>query len=324
MNKTQYFKVDALNPQPDIIEAAARYIKAGQLVAFPTETVYGLGADAFQPRAVEKIFLAKGRPPQNALLVHVSNLNQVQMLVGDIPGIARRLMDHFWPGPLSLILPARPIVPDIVRGGRPGVGLRMPSHPVALALIEATGPLAAPSANLYGRPSPTNALHVRQDLDGKIDAVLDAGDTGAGLESTLLDMTTAGFKLLRSGGVSIEALEEFLGAELEIVQAGQPARYKTRVQVIISDDEDDYNLKLQVLLAQGRAVGTVHINDDSAHKIEGVKYIFALSLSGSGKSLYAILREAEQIGLETLLVAPFDHDQAGKALVDRLRRAASR
>ncbi|MEA4925159.1 MAG: L-threonylcarbamoyladenylate synthase [Syntrophomonadaceae bacterium] len=324
MYKTCYFKVDALNPQPDIIEAAARYIKAGQLVAFPTETVYGLGADAFQPWAVEKIFLAKGRPPQNALLVHVSNLKQVQLLVGDVPGIARKLMDHFWPGPLSLILPARPAVPDIVRGGHPSVGLRMPSHPVALALIEATGPIAAPSANLYGRPSPTNALHVRQDLDGKIDAVLDAGDTGAGLESTILDMTTASFKILRSGGVNIEALEEFLGTKLEIVQAGQPACYKTGVQVIISDDEDDYNLKLQDLLAQGRSVGTVHINDDSAHKIDGVKYIFALSLSGSGKSLYAILREAEQIGLETLLIAPFDHDQAGKALVDRLRRAAFR
>jgi Sua5/YciO/YrdC/YwlC family protein len=324
MNKTQYLKVDAVNLEPEIIEKAARYIKAGKLVAFPTDTVYGLGADAFQPQAVEKIFLAKGRPPQNALLILVSNLSQVQRLVGDIPDTARQLMDRFWPGPLSIILPAQPEVPDIVRGGHPGVGLRMPSHPVALALIEATGPIAAPSANLYGRPSPTNAMHVRQDLDGKIDAVLNAGDTGAGLESTIIDMTGDRLQILRSGGLSIEALEEFLGAKLETVQSEKLPPYKTRVRVIISDNKDDFDLKLQELLDRELFIGTVHINDGSTHKMDGVKHTFDLNLSGSGKGLYAILREAEQIGLETLLVAPFNHDQAGKALLDRLRRAASR
>lgn len=324
MIKTKYLKVDAINPEPEIITTAAQYIEAGKLVAFPTETVYGLGAAAFQPQAIKEIFRAKGRPPENALLVHVSNLTQVQQLVGDIPETARKLMDRFWPGPLSIILPAQPEVSDIVRGGHPGVGLRMPSHPVALALIEATGPIAAPSANLYGRPSPTNAMHVCQDLDGKIDAVLDAGDTGAGLESTIIDMTGDRFQILRSGGLSIEALEEFLGEELETIQAEKLAPYKTRVQVFICDNKNDFDLKLQEMLTRRLVVGTVHINDISAHKIDGVKHTFDLNLSGSGKSLYAILREAEQMGLETLLVAPFNHDQAGKALLDRLRRAASR
>lgn len=323
MERTTYLKVDARNPEPEIIEQAARYIKAGELVAFPTETVYGLGADAFQPHAVEKIFLVKGRPPQNPLLVHVSNLTQVQALTRSLPVTARNLMERFWPGPLSIILPSLPSVPDIVRGGQTGVGLHMPSHPAALALIEATGPLAAPSANLYGRPSPTNAMHVRQDLDGKIAAVLDAGDTGAGLESTIIDLTTDKCKILRSGGTSIEVLEEFLGEKIEIAQAENLAPYKTKVQVLISNTETDYDKKLQSLLAEGISLGVVHINNCSEHKIEEVKHTFNLNLSESGKSLYSILREAEDIGLDTLLVAPFNHDQAGAALMDRLRRAAS-
>jgi len=321
--KTEYLRVDARHPEQTIIQQAARLIIAGELVAFPTETVYGLGADAFQPSAVEKIFLVKGRPSENPLLVHVSNLAQVQKLALEVPLIARKLMDYFWPGPLSIILPALPTVPDIVRGGQPGVGLRMPSHPAALALIEATGPLAAPSANLYGRPSPTNALHVRQDLDGKIAAVLDAGDTGAGLESTIVDLTSSKCKVLRSGGTSVEALEEFLGVKMEMAAEGCLPRYKTKVRVVLSNNQIDYEVKLKAFLAQGLAVGVVHINNCSKHKIEQIKRTFDLSLSDTGKNLYSILREAEENGLEILLFAPFDQEQVGAALMDRLRRAAS-
>lgn len=322
MAKTQYWQVDARNPEPEVIALAARCIKAGELVAFPTETVYGLGADAFQPQAVEKIFLAKGRPPENPLLVHVSDMTQIERLSAAVPDTARKMMDRFWPGPLSIILPARPEVPDIVRGGGRGVGLRMPSHPVALALIKATGPLAAPSANLYGRPSPTSARHVEQDLDGKIAAVLDAGDTGAGLESTVIDLTGNNCRVLRRGGTSVAALEEFLGMKVDVAGAELP-HYKTTVQVILCNDQEDYNIKLEALLKQGMALGVVHIKDCSQHKIETGKPNFNLSISGHGTGLYSIIREAEGTGLEALLIAPFDREQAGEALMDRLRRIAS-
>lgn len=323
MINTKYWRVDAGNPSPEIVELAAQYIKAGKLVAFPTETVYGLGADAFQPQAVEKIFLAKGRPPENPLLVHISNMAQIERLTDTVSDTARRLMERFWPGPLSIILPALSAVPDIIRGGKSGVGLRMPSHPVALALIEATGPLAAPSANLYGRPSPTSARHVEEDLDGKIAAVLDAGDTGAGLESTVIDLTGAKCSVVRRGGTSVEALEEFLKIKIEMAGPECLPRYNTTVKVILCDDQTDYNMKLETLLEQGLELGTVHINQYPEHKIEAVKRRFTLKTSGSGMGLYAIIREAEKNGIEVLLIAPFDRRQNGAALMDRLRRIAS-
>lgn len=233
-------------------------------------------------------------------------------------------MERFWPGPLSIILPALPSVPEIVRGGQSGVGLRMPSHPVALALIEVTGPLAAPSANLYGRPSPTNALHVRQDLDGRIAAVLDAGDTGAGLESTVIDLTGEKYRVLRRGGTSEKALEECLGIRIELAETTvHLAAYKTKVKVVLSDNQTDYDIKLNAFLAQGMVLGEVYINNCPLHKTEQAKQTFNLSLNGAGMNLYAILREAEEQGIEILLIAPFDREQAGAALMDRLRRAAS-
>lgn len=323
MGTTRYMQVNALNPEPHIIELAAQIIKAGELVAFPTETVYGLGADAFQPAAVRKIFEAKGRPPENALLVHISNLSQVHRLAAEVSGTAKKLMDRFWPGPLSIILPSLPSVPEIVRGGQTGVGLRMPSHPVALALIEATGPLAAPSANLYGRPSPINANHVKQDLHDKIAAILDAGDTGAGLESTLIDLTTGDCKILRRGGISVSVIEEFLDKKIEVMGTGALPRYKTKVQVILSENEADFEAKLQTFRTQGRVLGVVHTDDTNWHTIEGISRVFSLNISGQGITLYSILRDAEQDGINTLLVAPIDPQQAGAAMMDRLWRAAA-
>jgi len=323
MGTTRYMQVNALNPEPHIIELAAQIIKTGELVAFPTETVYGLGADAFQPAAVRKIFEAKGRPPENALLVHISNLSQVHRLAAEVSGTAKKLMDRFWPGPLSIILPSLPSVPEIVRGGQTGVGLRMPSHPVALALIEATGPLAAPSANLYGRPSPINANHVKQDLHDKIAAVLDAGDTGAGLESTLIDLTTGDCKILRRGGISVSVIEEFLDKKIEVMGTSALPRYKTKVQVILSENEADFEAKLQTFQTQGRVLGVVHTDDTNWHTIEGISRVFSLNISGQGITLYSILRDAEQDGINTLLIAPIDPQQAGAAMMDRLWRAAA-
>ncbi|MCX5779682.1 MAG: L-threonylcarbamoyladenylate synthase [Firmicutes bacterium] len=323
MSRTEYIKVNARQPEIPLVEIAAKYIKAGELVAFPTETVYGLGADAFQPAAVEKIFMAKGRPPAQALLVHVSNREQVYQLAAEVPAIAVQLMDQFWPGPLSIILPSRPQVPEIVRAGQAGVGLRMPAHPVALALIARTGPLAAPSANLYGHPSPTNAQHVKHDLDGKIAAVLDAGDTGAGLESTLLDLTTARIRLLRPGGIKIEEIEQFIGQTIEIAGMEPGPAYKTGLRVVLSDDQADFERKRDEFMRQSAHLAVVLIDGrPESGKIES-KYVYNLQLNGSGMSLYAILRAAVQQGSEILLVAPLDPNQAGAALMDRLRRAAA-
>ncbi len=213
--KTGYLRVNPVNPDPEAITAAAAVIRSGGTVAFPTETVYGLGANGLDPAAVEGIFVAKGRPRRNPLILHVASTEQARRLVTAWPAVAELLAARFWPGPLTLILPRAPVAPDVVTAGLPGVALRMPSHPVALALIDRSGvPIAAPSANLSGRPSPTLAAHVLADLDGKIDLVLDGGPTDVGVESTILDLTGEQPVLLRPGGVTREDLEQVLGKVL--------------------------------------------------------------------------------------------------------------
>jgi len=195
-----------------LIEQAGAVIRAGGLVAFPTETVYGLGADALNADAVRRIFEAKERPTWDPLIVHGAELEQLRMLVQELPPAAERLAEAFMPGPLTLVLPKAECVPDIVTAGRPTVAVRIPAHPVALALIRASGtPIAAPSANRFGRPSPTNAEHVLADLAGRIELVLDAGPTPVGVESTVLDLTTQPPTLLRPGGVPREAIEPLIG-----------------------------------------------------------------------------------------------------------------
>jgi L-threonylcarbamoyladenylate synthase len=182
------------------------------LVAFPTETVYGLGANAFDPAAVRRIFAAKGRPVDNPLIVHVADPDSLADLVTEVPEVGRRLMAAFWPGPLTLVLPKTDRVPPEVTAGLPSVAVRMPDHDVALGLIAAAGvPIAAPSANRSGRPSPTTAAHVREDLDGRIEVILDGGPTGVGVESTVVDVTGPGPTLLRPGGVPLEDLRRVVG-----------------------------------------------------------------------------------------------------------------
>lgn len=212
---TSYLKVDPECPEPAVMARAAAVIGSGGTVAFPTETVYGLGANGLDPAAVERIYEAKGRPQRNPLILHVASTGQARLLVTAWPVEASRLAARFWPGPLTLILPRSAVVPDIVTAGLPSVALRMPQHRVALELIRCSGvPIAAPSANLSGSPSPTLAAHVLADLDGKIDLVLDCGSTTVGVESTILDLTGADAVLLRPGGVTWEELEQVLGRVL--------------------------------------------------------------------------------------------------------------
>ena len=215
--------------QSEDIAQAAQILRGGGTVAFPTETVYGLGANAFDAEAVSGIFLAKQRPAWDPLIVHISDrsmLDQVATLSGSLRTSAERLMNAFWPGPLTLLLPRRDAIPDVVTAGRPRVGVRMPAHPVALSLIAQAGvPIAAPSANRFGHTSPTTAAHVLNDLDGRIDAVLDGGATTVGVESTVLDLCETPVRLYRPGAVTLEQIASFLGT----VELFQPAPAETGV-----------------------------------------------------------------------------------------------
>ncbi|MCS7300248.1 MAG: L-threonylcarbamoyladenylate synthase [Fimbriimonadales bacterium] len=209
-----------------LIEQAAAIIRAGGLVAFPTETVYGLGADALNPEAARRIYVAKGRPAWDPLIVHVGAPEAIFRYTRDCSPLVEKLIDAFMPGPLTLVLRRREMISDVVTAGRDTVAIRMPQHPVAQALLRASGtPIAAPSANKFGRPSPTTADHVLHDLNGEIDAVLDAGQTPVGVESTILDMTTSPPTLLRPGGVPKEAIEQVIGAVRVLngaIEAGAP------------------------------------------------------------------------------------------------------
>lgn len=212
--ETLRIELDPWNPSGEILARAAEVLRGGGLVAFPTETVYGLGANALNPEAVKGIYRAKGRPSDNPLILHLSRVEQAEPLVC-VDERARRLMRAFWPGPLTLVLRARDVVPMEARGGLSTAALRMPSHPVASALIDAVGfPLAAPSANVSGRPSPTDAETVWRDLRGRIEMILDGGPVSVGIESTVIDVSEKLPLLLRPGGMPAEEIEAFLGEPL--------------------------------------------------------------------------------------------------------------
>lgn len=321
---TEYWKVDPVKPELDIIMQAAALIQDLQLVAFPTETVYGLGALASSSEAVAKIFVAKGRPTKNPLLVHVSKKEQVDSLVEEIPEIASLLMDKFWPGPLSIILPSRKEVPATVRGGKKSVGLRMPAHPVARALIDHTGPVAAPSANLSGRPSPLTAEHVRADLDGKIAAVLDAGSTGIGLESTIIDLSQGKYQILRLGGLPLEELQQVLGDKVQITEKGRGElfRYQTGFRVIICQNEKELISQQEYWLIQGKKLAIVSSKPGYQHIINKSVSVYDLDLGQDSSNLYAILRDAEHHGIEILLFSPLPQNLTGisQALLERINK----
>jgi len=212
--ETLVLKVDPRNPAAEIIKRAGDAIRRGELVAFPTETVYGLGADAFNKRAVARVYEAKGRPADNPLPIQITSKDEALKLAAEVPDVARRLMERFFPGPLTLVLRASPDVPDEVTAGTGKIGIRMPDHPVALALIRSAGtPIVAPSANVTGQPPPTSAEEVLAYLGGRIELILDAGPTPLKIASTVVDVTEVPPKILRHGSISEEALAAYLKAE---------------------------------------------------------------------------------------------------------------
>ncbi len=346
--QTTILPVHPLRPEPARIERAAALLRAGNLVIFPTETVYGLGADALQPQAVQNIFVAKGRPYSDPLIVHIAEYQTLETLVTHIPDEAHQLAKAFWPGPLTLVLPAHKRVPAIVTAGMPTVAVRMPRHPVALALIRAAAtPIAAPSANRFMHVSPTTAQHAFADLHGRVPLILDAGPCEIGVESTVLDLTGETPTLLRPGGVSLEMLQSILPlvqyrkphsssqAELETDEArkspGQMLiHYAPTIPAYLFEGSTPHIhaamlATLQQHQAQGQRVGILLADEDMDIFAESGADLYTLgSLSQPEQvaaHLFAGLRTLEEAGVQIILCRTFAEQGIGLAIRDRLLKA---
>ena len=334
-----------LPPGPDTYELASGILKNGGLVAFPTETVYGLGADGLNGAAVAKIFEAKGRPADNPLILHIADKEQILPLTAGLNENARALMDTFWPGPLTIVVPRSDLVPDIVTAGLDTVAVRMPSHPVAAALIRASGcPIAAPSANVSGKPSPTNAQDVAEDMTGKVAGILDGGSCGIGVESTVVDTTSPVPTILRPGGITREMLEERLGAvEIDPALNGDPAlkpkapgmkyrHYAPQAPVYLYEGaQAAQRLTEAVLRAQKQRLRVGVLCDDAVkERLEGSLrrgHTAEILSWGQGKPdlaehLYELLRDFDRVSPECIIGMGVDEKGLGLAVMNRLRKAA--
>ncbi|MFI9063899.1 L-threonylcarbamoyladenylate synthase [Streptomyces sp. NPDC053429] len=312
------------------IEMAAGVLRAGGLVAFPTETVYGLGADAEDPAAVARIFQVKGRPPSHPLIVHIGGAEQLGDWVEDVPATARLLAEHFWPGPLTLVLRRGRRVPLEATGGLETVAVRVPDHPVALALLSAFGGgVTAPSANRFGSVSPTTADHVSAELGDAVDFVLDGGPCEVGVESTIVDVTGEIPSVLRPGGVTREDLEAVLGYPLAVPAAspvrvpGQhPSHYAPRARVVLVEPE---KVIAEAELAQelGHQVG-LFLPASLAGAVVKAHAVVALpdSMAAYARGLYRFLRELDQQGCDLIVASLPVEEGLGLAIANRLRRAA--
>jgi L-threonylcarbamoyladenylate synthase len=343
-------RTEILPATEEHIARAAAVIRAGGLVAFPTETVYGLGADALNEDAVRKIFLAKERPADDPLIVHIASASQLPQLARQIPQRAWDLIERFWPGPLTLVLPKTERVPTVTTGGLDTVAVRMPSHPVAKRLIELSAvPIAAPSANRFGRPSPTIAKHVWEDLHGRIDLILDGGPTPIGVESTVLDLTVDPPMVLRPGGVTLEELRAVLGdvqmldaAHTEAAKRSPGTRsrhYAPRAQVLLVEQgaaeaalKELSGKRVGVLVhgtrlrldrtsspANGRRRRTVQTKSGGG---EVIIIQMPRSLKAYARRLFAVLRELDEQGVDVIVVEKLQERGLGRAIMDRLRRAS--
>ena len=308
------------------IYRAAEIIREGGIVAFPTETVYGLGADAFNPLAVARIFEVKRRPYFDPLIVHVANPSNVEELAKEIPSNAKKLIEKFWPGPLTVVLSREEDVPDIVSAGLPTVAIRMPNHPMALGLIkECKCPIAAPSANPFGYLSPTTAEHVREQLGGQVDLILDGGPCPVGVESTIISFSENKPRLLRPGGISLEEIESIVG-KVEISRAEEgpsapgmlPKHYAPRTPIVLDRNEKNPNLY------KGKNIGLLVLQEPK----NNLKFHFVEVLSKKGDlreaaaNLFAAIRRLDRLNLDLIVAEPIPEVGLGRAIMDRLRRAS--
>ncbi len=329
--ETVVLKVDAANPQPDVIRRAADVIRAGGLVAFPTETVYGLGANGLDADAVARIFEAKGRPATNPVILHVWAASEVLNVAANWPETAGKLAARFWPGPLTLVVPKADRVPAIVTAGGPTVAVRCPNHPVALALIRAAGvPVAAPSANRSTELSPTRAEHVLKSLNGRIDLLLDGGPCSGGIESTVVDATGEFPRVLRPGLITVPMLESVcgrveIGAKDEGVSRspGQMARhYSPKVPFYLVTNEDDGFAILERTFGPGSRVYWMNLGPTTCYVPALVMLQMPNDPTAYSAMMYAEFHTAEQAGYHIIVTLPPDTPEWA-AVRDRLTRAAA-
>ncbi|MEZ4698920.1 MAG: L-threonylcarbamoyladenylate synthase [Rhodothermales bacterium] len=308
----------------DSPEEAAAYIRRGALAAFPTETVYGLGADVFQPAAIASIYAAKSRPADNPLIIHVADAADIDRVAASVPPVARALVEAFFPGPITLVLPRHPDVPDIVSAGLATVAVRMPSHPIARAFLEACGtPVAAPSANRSGRPSPTTWEDVYADLKGRIGCILQGDPSAVGLESTVVDCTTSDPLILRPGAVSLEEIRTIAPAaryadlsRLEEVRSPglKHRHYAPQARVVLVDGPSEVPAE-----EENAYIGlTPHPRMEALGLHEAPEHVPAYA-----QQLFQFFRRADRLDLETIFCQRVDQDGIGRALMDRLTRAAA-
>lgn len=318
-----------LNADYKNILKAADVIKTGGLVAFPTETVYGLGANGLDPISVAKIFDAKKRPTFNPLILHVSDEKMLESIAFFNQDIIKTIIEKFWPGPLTLILPKKEIVPDIVTAGHPTVAVRMPAHPVALKLIELAGtPVAAPSANKFSQLSPTQADHVEKQLGREIDIILDGGSSDVGVESTIIQIENENIFLLRPGGLAVEELEEFLNKKLIIKQGvsenpNSPGQlyyhYSPNVEFKLIGDFDHSEIP------QKRTGAIFFTNKNLDYNFEVIKILSPSgSMTEAAANLFKYLHEMEQYNLDMIIAEKIPEDGLGMAIMDRLKKAANK
>ena len=323
---------------------AAQILRDGGLVAFPTETVYGLGANALDETAAKKIYAAKGRPSDNPLIAHISCLEELEPLVAYIPEAGRKLAEAFWPGPLTMVFPKSDIVPYGTTGGLDTVAVRMPSDPVANRLIKLAGvPVAAPSANTSGRPSPTTAQHVWQDMEGKIEMILDGGPVGIGVESTIVDVSGDVPTLLRPGAITMEMLGETVGqveidpaiqappsADLRPKAPGMKYRhYAPHADLQLVEGEtgkvvETINELVKEKLVEGKKVGVICTDETKARYPRGEVRSVGLRAKEEtiAHNLFAVLREFDDLGVDYIYSESFSKDHLGQAIMNRLTKAA--
>lgn len=339
---TRILRVNPSAPELESIQEAARVLCAGGLVAFPTETVYGLGANALDAQAVERIFAAKGRPASDPIIVHLHDLAQLLTVAMNIPDLAYELARQFWPGPLTFILQRSVNIPPNVSAGMSTVAVRMPAHPVATALLQAANlPIAAPSANRFARPSATTAAHVLEDLDGRIDMILDGGAAVIGVESTILDLTKDQPMILRPGGITLEILRtvipdvKIVSKHLRADEQGIEApgmlykHYSPRAELLLFNGSQNdllpaiHNHALQHI-AQGRKVGLLLLDNELTLFADLTVEIVNLGSNESEVShnLFSAMRSLDQAAVDVILVHGFGQSGLGLALWDRLLRAA--
>lgn len=339
--KTKIIKIDKENINQELLDQALKVIKSGEIVAFPTETVYGLGVNGLDEKAVKKIYKAKGRPSDNPLILHISSKKQISPLVREIPEIANKLIDKFWPGPLTIIFKKSEIVPDIITGDLDTVAIRMPKHSIALELISQSGfPIAAPSANISGKPSPTRADHVIQDMMGKVPLIIDGGRTGVGLESTVLDLSTCTPKVLRPGGITLEELqkiipnivqdESLMDKDIKPKSPGQKYRHyapKAEMTIFTGDIKEvieRINLEIEKNTGKGKRVGIIATEETKDKYKDGI----ILNI-GSRKevktiatNLFATIRELDKREVDIILAEGIDDYSLGSAIMNRMTKAA--